>query len=386
MTVFELQREIFEEITNPENEINLQIIAGRITRDDLLEKYKNRCLEEDISEEETDDLIELIDRSVFGYGLIHDMLVDEPDISDIRLIDENRIMYKKNGERYQSPMRFASKESYLRFIESVTERNKTALSYASAAQIFVDTVQCPTHILRFTVESEIINQTNLPSIVIRKIAKETPSWDELIQKGLFTEDQKHILTKLWKNGFSILICGPNGSGKTTVANKLLNAATPRNKSCCVIQESDGEIHADPEKLPEMVFKKIVLPTPNSKISYDLKTITQLALTESFDIIVVGEVKGGEAAQLANAVWTGSQSMTTTHSNSVYDGKRRLVQLACDENPNRSPEFFMEQLDGFRVTVYVENYKITEINVDNEPFNWDKFNNGDYGKPRVLPKH
>lgn len=41
--------------------------------------------------------------------------------------------------------------------------------------------------------------------------------------------------------------------------------------------------------------------------------------ESFDIIVVGEIKGDEAAELSYATYTGSQAMTTVHSNSAEEG-------------------------------------------------------------------
>ena len=46
--------------------------------------------------------------------------------------------------------------------------------------------------------------------------------------------------------------------------------------------------------------------------------------ESFDIIVVGEIKGDEAAELSYATYTGSQAMTTVHSNSAEEGYEKLI--------------------------------------------------------------
>ena len=353
-SVTEVQKEIFEEIDNPSNKIHLRVQKKDLDRDTYLSDIRKRCEKEGLEEEEVNDIVYLVDKSLWGFGIIDD-LIQDPDISDIRLTSENNIRIKKEGKRYPTNLRFDSREAYEKYIDFITSRNNTNISIQNAAQVFTDKDSCPTDILRFSLVSDLVNTNERPTLLIRKIPKIKRSVESLTGK-LFTAEQYEYLKKRWQDGHGLLICGPNGSGKTTLANLILDE-TPDKYSAVVIQESE-ELFC--KKHPEMVFRKVLPPRNGTTISYTLKDLARLALMESFDIIVVGEIKGDEAAELSYATYTGSQAMTTVHSIGAREGYEKLIDYALDAQPNRTREHFAKQFKSLDTVVYVDEFKCREI--------------------------
>ena len=204
--------------------------------------------------------------------------------------------------------------------------------------------------------SRLVNTNGRPTLLIRKIPKKKKTFDDLLAATYCTLEQRDYLIDRWKSGHGILVCGPNGSGKTTLTNALLDA-TPHDKSAVVIQESE-ELFCDDH--PEMVFRKVIPPKAGSTIAYTLKDLSKLALMESFDIMIIGEIKGDEAADLGMATYTGSQSMTTVHSNSAAEGYEKIIDYALDAQPGRSRDHFAKQIQALDTAVFVKDYCIQEI--------------------------
>ena len=354
-TIQEVQQEIFDEINDPRNQIHLRVQKKELERDDYLNEIRLRCEREHLDEEDVNEIVYMVDKSLWGFGIIDDLIMD-PDISDIRLMDENHIRIKKLGKRYGTDLKFSSKEEYIKYIDFITSRNNTNISIVNAAQVFTDKDSCPTDILRFSLVSDLVNTNDHPTLLIRKIPKKKRTVEELMKSGLFTNEQYEYISNRWKTGHSLLICGPNGSGKTTLANRVLED-TPHDKSAVIIQESE-ELFCHTH--PEMVFRKVIPPKNGSAVTYSLKDLARLALMESFDIIAVGEIKGDEASELSYATYTGSQTMTTVHSNSAREGYEKLIDYALDAQPNRTREHFAKQFKSLDTVVYVDKYKCKEI--------------------------
>lgn len=332
--VQDVQAQIFEEINDPSNKIMLQVQKKQINRDEYLKEIETRCKKEGLNDEEAEDIVYLVDKSLWGFGILDD-LISDPDISDIRLVSENCIRIKRNGKRMDAGIKFASKAEYERYIEFITNRNNTNVSIQNAAQVFTDKDSSKTDILRFSLVSDLCNTNGRPTLLIRKIPKVKKTFETLIKQEYCTPAQAEYLKKRWADGNGILVCGPNGSGKTTLVNALLES-TPKDKSADIIQESE-ELFCDSH--PEMIFRKVIPARNGSAIAYSLKDLARLALMESFDIIVVGEIKGDEAAELSYATYTGSQAMTTVHSNSAEEGYEKLIDYGLDAQPNRTREHF-----------------------------------------------
>lgn len=353
--VEEFQAKIFDEINDPDNKVYLQVQKKQIERESYLNDLRKRAKKEGIPEEETEDICFLVEKALWGFGIL-DELIENPDVSDIRLVAEDDVRIKELGVRKPSGIVFDSKDEYERYIEFITNRNNTNISLVNAAQVFTDKDTCPTDILRFSLVSALVNTNGRPTLLIRKIPKVKKTFENLMEAGFLNEEQMEYIKKRWNDGHGVLICGPNGSGKTTLANALLDF-TPHDKSCVVIQESE-ELFA--EGHPEMVFRKVIPPRNGSSISYSLKDLSKLALMESFDIMIIGEIKGDEAADLSYATYTGSQAMTTVHANSAAEGYEKIIDYGLDAQPNRSREHFAKQIQSLDTAIFVKGYKVAEI--------------------------
>lgn len=363
MKIEQFQEMIFEEINNPENKIHLKVQKKQIERNSYLNEIRKRAKREGISEEEVEDVCFLVNKALWGFGVL-DELIEDPDVSDIRMVSEDDIRCKRLGKREDCDIVFGTKEEYERYVEFITNRNNTNISLVNAAQVFTDKDTCPTDILRFSLVSALVNTNGRPTLLIRKIPKVKKTFDDLERVGYLTREQRLYLEHRWETGHGILVCGPNGSGKTTLTNALLDY-TPKEKSCVVIQESE-ELFC--EGHPEMVFRKVIPKKNGSSISYTLKDLSKLALMESFDIMVIGEIKGDEAADLSYATYTGSQAMTTVHSNSAAEGYEKIIDYGLDAQPNRSRDHFAKQISSLDTAIFVKDYKIQQIL---ESDGWDK---------------
>ena len=147
--VQEVQEKIFDEINDASNKIMLQVQKKQLNRDEYLKKIETRCRKEGLNDEETNDVVYLVDKALWGFGILDD-LISDPDISDIRLVSENCVRIKKNGKRMDAGIKFASKAEYERYIEFITNRNNTNVSIQNAAQVFTDKDSSKTDILRFS--------------------------------------------------------------------------------------------------------------------------------------------------------------------------------------------------------------------------------------------
>lgn len=352
----DVQNEIFADIENPEKKIMLRVQKKEIARESYLEGIRNRCFSEGLSEEETEGIVYLVDKSLWGFGILDAFINVDDTISDVRLIDENNVRIKRLGKREATDIKFSSYGEYKRYIEFITNRNHTTMSVANAAQVFTDKDSSPTNILRFSLVSDLVNTSGKPTLLIRKIPKSKKTLDTLLAEKYLTFDQKEYLVERWKNGHGMLICGPNGSGKTTLTNALLEE-TPHTRSVFIGQESE-ELFCNTH--PEMIFRKVIPERRNGNVFYDLKSLAKIALMESFDVMVIGEIKGGEAADLAYATYTGSQAMTTVHSVSARDGYEKIIDYALEEHPERSRGHYAKQLKTLDTVIFVDNYRIREI--------------------------
>lgn len=360
MTINEFQSVIINEINDEKNELQLKVQNNELTRSVYLGFVRERGLKEGLNPEEVEDVVALADRILWGFGIIDDYMNGTiPDVTDIRLIDENRIEVKIKGKREIIPLKFSSRRAYEQFISFITTRNATTISASQAAQVFADITTSDKFIYRYTLVSSLLNVHNSPTLHIRLTPKNKKNMDTLIEEGMLTREQADEIIGYWREGRSILICGPNGSGKTTLENALLDY-TPEDKSMAIVGEIP-DLFVDEQAHP-MTFSRQILPAKtDTAVSYTLEDLCRSCLTESVDILTVSEIKGSEAAQFGYASYTGFQVMSSIHSMSAEDGFERTIDLGVQAT-GLNRDFFSRQLKSITVSLFVKDYKLTEIAV------------------------
>lgn len=297
--------------------------------------------------------MQLFEQYVFGYFRITP-LIEDMEISDIRCIAYDNIRIKKNGIRMASDIRFRSPEEYRSFIETIATKNQVGISNLNAIQRFTDVTSSSRYILRFTVCMPLVNTYDEPYLSIRKVPKDFPELPDLIQKGMMTEETAEMLRQRFRDG-SMLICGGNSSGKTTILNAL-KETLPENKSVLITQQAD---ELTTKRHPDTMFLHSLPGTGESKVSYDLKDISIAGLTMDVDYFIVGEIKGSEAMYLLNAAYTGQICAATIHAPGADKAIDKVVDYAMYES-RYTREELLKMMSCFQTIVFMKDYKVQQI--------------------------
>jgi pilus assembly protein CpaF len=177
------------------------------------------------------------------------------------------------------------------------------------------------------------------TLSIRKFAKRTPTFVDLINNGSITKDGARFLDIAVYLAKNIIISGGTGSGKTTFLG-VLGARVPSNQRLLIIEDS-SELKIQTE---HVVFFETRAADAAGKGEVSVRDLLRSALRLRPDRIVVGEVRGGEALDLITAMNTGhGGSMGTVHANSAMDALVRIETLAMMDGSNVPPAAIRRQI-------------------------------------------
>ncbi len=332
----------------------IRMKKNEISREEFLREVEDHINDEfNMPSRETKALLKKFEEYIFGYSLLSP-LIEDPEISDIRVVSYDNIRVKRLGERMDSGLRFSSSKEYRQFIDYVATRNQVNISNLNAIQRFTDNESNDDFILRFTLSMPLVNTYSEPYLCIRKVPKNFPGMKLLIEKGMMEEDCARLLIERFGQG-STLICGGNSSGKTTILNAL-KETIPDQMAVLVTQQADElttMFH------PDMMFLHSLPGSGESKVNYDLKQISIAGLTMDVDFFIIGEVKGAEALYLLNAAYTGQICAATIHAPGATKAINKLVDYAMYESGYRRDEL-MRMMDCFKTVVFMKKYKVMEI--------------------------
>lgn len=346
-----------------------QCERGEIT----IEEYKKEVMEYiheefEIDEAAADRVYDKFYRFVWRYYII-DPLIDDPDISDIRLLGKDQIYYKKKGIRYKSDIRFRDDKDYERFLERVILKNKVNAGSQNAMSRFVD-CSLKDWILRFDFMTKYIMSAGTPSGIlqphlhIRKHPKNKLTLEQLEEKGMLTNEARKIIEKKIKTGESFLVSGKGGSGKTTLINAMLELI-PDCYSIYCIQEAE-EIFSMRDR--EFVSAHTVEGRGETKIRYSLDELATNALVSDIDVFILGEIKDKEARDFLIAAHTGAICYGSTHSESIPDSFTRIVDYAKRASDYSATEI-KRMLKSLRCGIFLDGFKV--VNITENIWNEDK---------------
>lgn len=308
-----------------------------------------------LKDKEAEELTYRFIKSTEGYQILEELINDE-SISDIKVLSFNNIRVKRNGKRESTNIKFKDNDDYKKFIKVVAATNEINLSRINAMQTFLDKDSNDKFRLRFNISTEYINSNDLPLLQIRKIPKKKYTKEQLIELGLFTNEQNDYLIKKLEEGNLILFTGKGASGKTTMINYLIDQIS-HQKSGLAIQEND-ELFSDTH--PEMIFQHVVTNKGEGKIQYLLKDLAVNGLLLDLDWFIIGEIKGGEAMYLMVAANTGHQCMASVHGNSAIEAMDKLIDYMIWES-RYSKEELCSMFKHMDITIgYCKDFKLAEI--------------------------
>lgn len=362
-TSLEIQNHVFELInyftTNNEKllkQINTSTSASKDLKDTILDEAAAQLRKRKVKEEKIPQVLDLFEKRLWGYYIV-DPLINDPDISDIKILSYKNIRIKKLGKRMTSSIRFSDKKEYDSFVKLVAVKNKTNLSVINAIQNFTDKSSNQDFTLRFNISTDFVNTHGSHYVHIRKIAKNKPLVDDLLRDphNMLTEAQASYLRDKAKNAQGIIFTGKGASGKTTLINALLEEI-PHDKSGLVIQENE-ELFS--KQHPDMMFQHVVTTRGEGSIGYNLDVLARNGLLTDLDYFVIGEIKGNEAKDFMMAAYTGHKCWSSVHGMNSTEAINKLADYVKQATHYEFNEC-LKMLSGIQVVVFLENYKVKEI--------------------------
>lgn len=161
-----------------------------------------------------------------------------------------------------------------------------------------------------------------PAIAIRKFSKEKLTLPDLVRFGSLNEELVAFLDIAVKLRKNMIVSGGTSSGKTSLLN-VISTLIPNEQRILVIEDS-AELQLQQDHVLPLESKP---PDKHGKGEVTLRELVRASLRLRPDRIVVGEVRGGEALDLLQAMNTGhSGSLATTHASSPLQTLSRLETL------------------------------------------------------------
>ncbi len=264
-----------------------------------------------IVEQVTHDILD----DILGFGLLQPLL-DDPDISEVMVNAYDKIYIERKGILRKTQIKFDNDEEVLRLIDRII--------LPLGRRIDADTPMVDARLPDGSRVNAAIRPVAIdgPSITIRKFMKDKLSVQQMIGVGTLTQNMADFLRACVIARLNILISGGTGSGKTTLLN-VLSSYIPDSERIITIEDA-AELRLQQENILRMETKPA---NTEGRYAITIRDLVRNSLRMRPDRIVVGEVRGGEALDMLQAMNTGHDgSLTTLHANSPRDAISRLETL------------------------------------------------------------
>lgn len=262
-----------------------------------------------------DQLFKEIIDDVLGFGPLQSLLEDD-SVSEVMVNGPDSVYVEKEGKLVKSGVTFENDDAVLRIIEKII--------LPLGRRIDEDSPTVDARLPDGSRVNAVISPVAIdgPTITIRKFAKGRLSVDQLIQYGSVTANMAKFLEACVVSRLNIMISGGTGSGKTTLLN-VLSGFIPRTERIVTIEDA-AELQLQQDHVVRMETKP---PNTEGKYQVSIRELVRNSLRMRPDRIVVGEVRGGEALDMLQAMNTGHDgSLTTLHANSPRDALSRLETM------------------------------------------------------------
>ena len=315
---------------NEENKAKLIVEVKQLALDNLqLSNLSDEELEEEIERlaervignnyvpiEQRIDIVNQVYSSIRGLGLL-DTIMSDDSITEVMINGADNIFIEKNGQVVKTDECFESQRRLEDIIQRIVGMAGREVNQSNP---IVDT-RLPDG-SRVNVVLPPIALCG-PTVTIRKFSKQPMTIEKLISYGSITREIADKLELLVKAKYNIFICGGTGSGKTTFLNALSNYI-PKDERVITIEDS-AELQI------EGVANLVSLETRNANAAgagaVTIRDLIKSSLRMRPERIVVGEVRGGEALDMLQAMNTGHYgSLSTGHANSTRDMLSRLETM------------------------------------------------------------
>jgi len=283
--------------------------VGEMVRDLLTEEQIPLSLNErnQLSSDILDELL--------GLGPIEPLLKD-PTVSDILVNTYRQVYVERHGQLEHTPVKFKDDRHLLRIINKIVAGVGRRID---ESQPLVDARLEDGSRVNAIIPPLAVDG---PLLSIRKFAKIPIHIDKMIEIGTLTPQIAELLKSIVRCRLNVLISGGTGSGKTTLLNAMSTFISDAERIVTI--EDAAELQLQQSHVARLETRPSNI---EGKGEIAQRELVKNSLRMRPDRIIVGEVRGGEAFDMLQAMNTGHDgSMTTIHANSCRDALSRLEQM------------------------------------------------------------
>ncbi|MEJ2597610.1 MAG: CpaF family protein [Anaerolineales bacterium] len=252
---------------------------------------------------------------VIGYGPIQPLL-DDADVSEVMVNGAKHVYVEKSGKVFKTDITFLNDDHVMQVIHRIVSPLGRVIDEDHPA---VDARLPDGSRVNAVIPPVAIDG---PSITIRKFSRERLNVAQMINFGSLTQGMADFLQACVVARLNILISGGTGSGKTTTLN-VLSSFIPEDERIVTIEDA-AELQLNQEHVVRLETKS---PHPDGTGGMTIRDLVRNSLRMRPERIVVGEVRGGEALDMLQAMNTGHDgSLTTLHANTPRDAISRLETM------------------------------------------------------------
>jgi pilus assembly protein CpaF len=242
-------------------------------------------------------------------------LLDDPEVTEIMIDGTERITIEKHNGIEETGLRFQSEAEVKAVVEATLNMAGVAME---AGKTIYD--------VRLTDNSRMIavlSPTSIHghSVIFRKWMKKQVTWEKMLEFNVISPEARDLLQRALMAHISILIAGGTASGKTTLANRIVELIPSEERVVAVEQTHEFQFDH-----PRAVFLEASGTVPVAM--NDLLTAGSKIRP---DWLVIGELHGAEALHALQIMSNGHSAISTLHATSVENALARLETLCLMAN-------------------------------------------------------
>jgi pilus assembly protein CpaF len=286
------------------------------------------------SREESAKLVKEVLDEALGLGPLEDLLADKT-VTEIMVNRADLIYIEKLGRNTKSPVVFSSNVQVMAAIERIVNplgrRIDEKTPYVDAR--LPDGSRVHAIIPPLSIDG--------PMITIRKFPEKRLGPEDFIKFGSMTPEIADFLRTCIEGRLNVLISGGTGSGKTSLLN-VLSSFIPASERILTVEDA-AELSLAQEHVGRLETRPANIEGAGAVTIRDLVRQT---LRMKPDRVIIGEVRGGEALDMLQAMNTGHDgSMATVHANNPRDALARLETLVLMAGMELPAKAIREQISS-----------------------------------------
>jgi pilus assembly protein CpaF len=243
--------------------------------------------------------------------------LEDASVTEVMVNRSDEIFIEKDGEMIKTDARFADQETYLAAINNILQYTGRSL-YDNDSLI---DARLPDG-SRVHVAKEPAARHGT-AMAIRKFGQSMLDIDWLVELGTLTDQARQYLNLMILSERNVVVAGGTSTGKTSLLNAL-SAIIPKNSRIVLIEDS-AEMQLQQDHVVSMETKP---PDRYGRGQVTIRDLFRSSLRLRPDRIIIGEVRGGEALDMIQAMTSGQGgSMGTLHANNPRDALSRLETMA-----------------------------------------------------------